>query len=458
MKKFSKGTSIALSVILGLFFIVGFLLSYVPMTFGAKTFVSFSRALNISSDITGGMYGEYNITTEDASESSLISSMTKIKEVFDENGYKNVNVYAVSNKKIRVEVSYPSGNSTFASTYQLLSNVGTGAFSLRNEYTRSDKSIELFGSECVKSIKVYTNNNQNYLSIRFNKKGQEKYEELCKATQTIYIALGDYAQSISVSGVTDYTQFTLSDKEYSNLVALEQRIKLGCLNVELDSSTTRINTLSASLSAGEAASTPFEASFFSSTAFIVIMSSILIIAVIGLAIFAVKFGLYAVLMFVTLLFNSYIFLILMCLMPSIEIGLSSIVALIIGVAVIYTYSYIYVSRIKSEYNAGKSLSAALETAFKKTLPTTLIGNLALFASSLIMYFFTFGEISSVTVVFAITSFLSLFTNILFVPFLIKIYISLSKSGTELFKLKKHAMFIESETIDEQDVEIAKEDN
>ena len=64
MKKFKKSTAIVFISILSVLFIIGFLFSYIPMTIGAKTFVSFSGSMSISSDITGGMYGEYNIVTE----------------------------------------------------------------------------------------------------------------------------------------------------------------------------------------------------------------------------------------------------------------------------------------------------------------------------------------------------------------------------------------------------------
>ena len=104
MKKFSKTTAIVLSVIIGVFMIVGFLFTYVPMTFGTKTWVSFYGALNVSSDVSGGMYGEFDILTENATEKQMIDSMQKIKDVFSEDGYKNVNVYTIGSNKLRVEV------------------------------------------------------------------------------------------------------------------------------------------------------------------------------------------------------------------------------------------------------------------------------------------------------------------------------------------------------------------
>ncbi len=440
MKKFKKSTAIALSVILCVVMLIGVLFSFVPMTVGADTFVSFSGSINISSDMSGGMYGEYQIKTSDVTDAAIVSSMKKIKEVFDEDGYKNVNVYAIGKTKIRVEVSYPRGGKTFSNTYSELSNVGSGTFSLRSTYTYEDgKTVVVDGKTCVEEIKVYTNNSTKYISIIFNDQGKKDYEKLCKAANgTIYLVLGDYAQSISASNVTDYSSFTLLDSDYDNIISLEQRIKLGCIEVEIDGDTAIINTMSASLSAGESAGSPIFSSFSTSTVYIIAIVALAVVIVLGIAIFAAKFGLYSVLMLFTLIFNACLFLALMCLMPSIEIGLSGIAGIILGLSVIYMFAFMFVSKVKFEYNQGKSLSASLQTAYKKMLPATLIENIVIFLSSIALFAFSFGELTSFSIIFAICSFLSIFTNLLFVPLLIKICISFDGFGTKLFMLKKRS--------------------
>lgn len=448
MKKFKKSTAIILSVILGVLLVVGCVFSFVPMTFGAKRFVSLSGSLNVSSDLSGGMYGEYEIKTENPSKSDIIESMAIIKDVFEENGYKNTNVYAVGNSKIRAEVSYPNGDETYASVYSQLSEVAAGAFSLRSTYSLEDTSIVLEGSKYVDEVKIFTNNDSKNMSIIFNKEGQEKYKQLCSNASSFYLVLGEYSQQISASGVTDFTQLSLSNTDWDNLIALEQKVKLGCMKIELDSSTAVINTMSASLSAGESASTPVHKDFSTSTAYVVVFSSFFIVLVLGLAVFAIRFGLYAILMLVTLLFNTVLFIGIICLIPSVEFGLSAIASLVIGVSVIYTYAFSFVSKVKSEYNVGKSLNASLESAYKKQMPSFLMSNVMLFLASLIMFAFSFGELSSVSVIFTVCVFLSMLTNLFIVPLLIKICISFNGFGHKLFMLKKRSGI--SENVDEED--------
>lgn len=336
MKKFKKSTAIVLSVLIGIVIAIGMVLSFVPIKSGAKTFVSFSGAMNISSDITGGIYGEYEIKTENPTQKQLVESMAIIKDVLDESGYKNLNVYAVGNSKIRVEASYPTGDDTYQSVYTTLSNVAAGAFSLRSSSDVTETTVQLFGSEHVKEVKVFTNNDVKSLAVVFNDAGQERYKQLCQATTSIYLVLGDYNQSISVSGVADFTQLTLSNTDWENLIALEQKIKLGCMQVELDASTVKIHTMAASLSAGESSSNIFDKSFFTSTAYVITFSALAIVAVLMLALFAVKFGWYALMMLLTMMLNAFIFLGVMCLIPSVEFGMSTIAALAIGVAFIYS--------------------------------------------------------------------------------------------------------------------------
>ena len=446
MKRFQKSTAIALSIIFAIVLAIGFVCSFVPMTFGAKTFVSFSGSLNVSSDLTGGLYGEYDIKTKNASTQDVIDSMELIKDVLEENGYKNANVYAIGNKKIRAEVSFPKGDSTYSSVYAELTSIGSGAFSLRSTYELEDTSIVVPGASSVEEVSITTYNDTKSMIVKFNKEGEAKFKELCTSTTTIYLVLGDYSQSISISGVTDYSQLTLQNTDYENLVALEQKVKLGCMKVEINPSTAVINTMSASLSAGESASTSAEKSFYSSTVFVVALSAFAAIAVLGLAVFAVKFGFYAVLMLATLLLNVELFLILMCLIPSFEIGLSTIAAMIVGVSVIYTYAFAFANKVKSEYNLGKSLNAALEISYKKQLPSVIMTNVMLFLSALIMFAFSFGELSSVAIVFTACMFLSLFTNLLVVPLLVKICISFGTFGRKVFMLKKRSGISDNEEL------------
>ena len=441
MKKFKKSTAIVLSVILSVILIAGVLFSFVPMKFGSKKWESFSGTLSMSSDLTGGLYGEFNIKTENASTKDIVSSMENIKTVFEADGYKNVNVYAVGNKKIRVEAGYSKSGRTFVEVYNKISTIAAGAFSIRTTYEVGESTISVMGAECVEEVKVFTNNDTKYISIVFNDEGEKQFENLCNnSSGSVYIALGDYAQQLSIQSIQSYKEFTLSDDDYANLMELKNNIVLGCMKIELDTASVKINTMSASLTAGESGSTLNAAGYDSSTALVLILVAVATVAVLLVAFFAVRFGLYSVLMLITLLFNAFLFTMIMNIIPSVELGLSSFVVLIMAVAMIYTYAYLYANAVKKEYNEGKSFNASLQTAFKKSLPSTLISNITMLVASILLVILSFGEISSAAIVFAICSFLSIFTNLLLIPLLVKISISFGNFGFKLFRLKKRLDF------------------
>ena len=435
MKKFNKNTAIVLSVIMFVVLAVGFVLSFVPMQFSKHKYVSLWNTVNVSTDMAGGMYGEYTIKTENPSESDIVETVSLIRNVFEKDGYKNVNVYATGNK-VRVELSYPNGDESIATAYSKLAAIGAGAFSLRSEQEVKDTTLIVEGAKYVDEVKVFTNNDQKYISVIFTKAGEEKYKELCEKTQTIYLVLGDYNQSISVAGATDFSALTLSNTDWNNMIALEQKIELGCAKVELDGVNAKIDTMSTTMSAGESASSPEVASFFSSNIYVVSMASLIVVAVLILSFFALNFGFFAVIGLISMLINTYLFLFIAWLVPSFELGISVVFALTIGLAVIYSYVYDFARNVRSEYNLGKSLAASLESSYKKTVLNTVICGLVLFASSLVLMALSFGEITSVAIAFAILSALVLFTNLCVIPFLVKIFISFGKFDRKVFMLKK----------------------
>ena len=463
MKKFSKTTAIILSVIMFLVLGIGFVFSFVPIKFKNSKFVSLSGTINISSDMVGGLYGEYNITSDDPTEKDIIQTISLIRGVFEEDGYKNVNVYAVGNKKVRIELSYPNADETFATSYAKLKNVGAGAFSLSNVNPSSSSSsstdstketLTLEGYKYVKEVRVSTNNDQKYISVIFNEEGKVKYEEICKNTEssTIYLVLGDYSQGITISGVYDYSELTLSNTDWENMIALEQKIKLGCTALELDGVNSIVNTMSATLSSGESSSSPVKESFFSSTLYVVAFSALIMVFVIMIAVFAIKFGFFALVMAMAMLIASYLYLFIVWLVPSFEIGLSVILSILVGVSLIFAFAFNFAQTVKDEYNQGKSIQASLESSYKKSILGEVVTNLILFISSLILTALSFSELSSVAISFAVLSALSLFTNLCVIPFIVKLGISFKGLDRKLFLLKKRKSLADLDEENQEDAE------
>lgn len=446
MKKFNKNIAIFLSIMMFVVLAIGFVFSFVPIQFSKSKFISLSKTINISTDLVGGMYGEYNITTEDPTQKDLVDSVALIREVFEDDGYKNVNVYAVGNKKVRVELSFPNGDETFATAYTKLGNIGAGAFGISTINPSSSTStseestteVNLEGHKYVKEVNVFTQDNGKYISVVFNKAGVEKFKEVCDnaSSSQIYLIIGTYSQGIDIRGIADYSSLTLSNTDWENNIELEQKIRLGCTKIELDGPNAVINTMSATLSSGESSSSSADESFRSSTIYVVAFSALILIAVIMIAVFAIKFGLFAFIALVSMLFASYLYLFIVWLVPSFELGLSVVLSLVVGLSFIYTYAYKFAQNVKDEYNLGKSIQAALESSYKKSIIGEIITNVMIFIASLFLMALSFSELTSVAISFAILSALSIFTNLCMIPLLVKIGISFKGMDRKLFLLKK----------------------
>ena len=421
MRKFNKSTAIILSILLFVVLAVGFVFSFVPIQFSKHKFISLSNTLNLSTELVGGVYGEYDIKTENPSDSDIIESLAIIRSVFEEDGYKNVNVYAVGKSKVKIEISYPKGKETFANVYtKLKTNVGAGAFSLSSDQTIAEETIVIDGAKHIKEVKVSMNNDSKFIQIIFNKQGRELYKEICTTQSSIYLRLGEYTQSISLSGVSDYSSLTLSNTDWDNMIALEQKIKLGCTKIELDGTNAIVNTMSA----------------FNNTAFVVSFAALIFIAVLIFAIFTIRFGLFGIIALISMLIGTYLYLFIAWLVPSFELGISVVLSIAIGAALIFTFAFNFAKSVKDEYNMGKSLQAALESSYKKSILGEVIINVMLFISSLILTALSFSELTSVAISFTILSALSLFINLCLIPLLVKIGISSNSLGRKLFLLKK----------------------
>ncbi len=466
MKKFSKQTAIILSIILGFVLIVGLVFSFVPMNFGNKTWVGFSNSINTSSDIVGGIYGEFEVKSEEYTEADILKTQSIISEVLGDCGYKNASVKTIKSstgEKFRAELSYPKGASSYSDVITDLQRITSGKLVLLDTSSQTDTSVVVNAPEAVESVSYTTEQNIMSIIINFNDEGAKQYETLwnkVSSSEKIYLKFGDSSAeefSLSANAVSQdgFSKLVLRGytESYEALNDLKLRVKVGCIPIEFNANTVSINTMSASLTAGEGSSSPNQAEFFSSSTYVILLSTIAFVAALILIAFATKFGVFAVLAFLTMLLNASLFVILLCLIPSVEIGFSAMLAMIISFAMMYVFAFDFALSVKKEYNGGKSLSAALETAYKSKLVKVILSHSAMFFSSLVFILLSFGELSSVGIIFAVATFLSLITNIFIIPLLIKIGISFGNFGTTLFMLKKRSL---SEVLEAEENENTKE--
>jgi len=241
MKPTKKKTAkiyIALILILA---VVGTLFAFVPMNFGNTSFTSLLGTINISADLSDGMYAEYDIEGESSTE-QINSSIQKIKDVLVDEGFASTDVFAINNKKLRVEIGYPRTLSAISEAYSVLNSVGVGSFELRSSSSEDDTFI--VGNKHIKNVSIKSSGGSTLAVLEFNEAGVEAYEALLDASDTIYVYMGgtvvtNFDSSSSVASSEMY----LTMNDYPSAQSFVKSVKLGCLDITLNNKTTIVDTM-----------------------------------------------------------------------------------------------------------------------------------------------------------------------------------------------------------------------
>ncbi|MBQ9790881.1 MAG: hypothetical protein IJW24_04775 [Clostridia bacterium] len=421
MKPIKRKPAIAIIVILSIVLLVGAIFSFVPMTFGNTQFKSFAGAIRVGNDFSAGMYAEYDISPEGSTGTNDINkSISEIKTVLSEKGYPSTNVYSVNGEKIRVEVSYPNGGSSFKNAYSLLKAVGVGAFELRSSSNEDDTYI--IGSKHIKGVKISSYTSYTYVTLEFNEAGKEAYEELLAAGTSIYVCMGGATQTSfsteDMSKNTDYSNLPLTFTDYNSALDFAMKVKFGSIPVTLNSDTVVINTVGVRSS---------------------ILSSIIgiaFLAVIVLAFFAIRYGIIGIMNIVSSLFAAVCCTILFWGVSAVEINATSLLCVALGFAVCAAMKSVFAERVRSEFLTGKTIEASLDTARKKSIaPIVALGSIILVISA-IMAAATSGILQTSALILLIMSVVGLFEGLVLLPGLVNIVETFNKGKDKIYHFKR----------------------
>lgn len=431
MKSKTQNNS-AILIVLSIIVAICAIFTFVPMQFGETKYTGIWGSFGVSSELYGGLYAEYDIA-EDCSHKQIVESMSKIKDVLDEQGFQSSKVFSIDDDKVRVEIGFPSTSSSdgFSDAYQIVNkDVAIGAFEFRSSQSESaDNLVKVTGKDHIKKISVADYNSTTYLVIEFNKAGEKQFKKLCEASETVYVYMGDDLQtSFSVSNVSDYSQMQLTVTDYKSAKDFYYKALFGSIGIVLNNDTVEINTMSASFgfSGVECASETLY--------ILIVFTALLIIA--GFVYMAIKFRIASVLLMPIMLFNFVLAGWALCAMSIIEINVTGILALNIGIALLFGGSFVYMHKIESEYALGKTIDASIVAGTKKALPETI------FTSALTIILFVLSaviagsQITSASIIIIVFALLNLLTNTVLFPWFIRLFNKSNKKQGRPFGLKQ----------------------
>ncbi len=411
--KSRKSNKSAIIVVFTIIIAIAAIFSFVPMKFGGTTYTGVWGAINMSSDIYSGVYGEYYISG-DATESQITSSMAKIKSVLQEEGYQSCSVQSINGEKIRVEIGYPQTvTNTLQSAYTLLTNVAVGSFEFRSASSGTDY-VAVTSADHIKKMSIADYNGTTYLVIKFNSDGEKKFEELCTASTTIYVYMGDSMQtSFTASSITDYSQMQLSITDYTSAHDFYLKAMLGSISITLDSDTKVINTMTSRLGLGITEG--------ASVLLWVMVGLIAATIIFGLAYLYAKYRIVAILIMPLLMLDAIIACWIFAGVSSVEFSFSSLIAILIGLSILFCGTLGYFGRIAEEYALGKTIAASIEAGTKRARPALLIVNALLLVICFVLFLLIKGEIASACLVLTVCSGLNILTNVVLLPWFVSLF-------------------------------------
>jgi len=434
MKPIKKKTAKLFIALIAIAAVIGSIFAFVPMNFGDVSFTSVLGSVQYSPDLGSGVYAEYDLDGE-YSTNQINSSISTIKSVLEEKGYAGSNIFSIANKKVRIEIGYPTKGSSLKESYTLLRAVGVGVFELRSSAKEEDTFI--VGKDHIKGVEINTYNSSIYVNIKFNKAGVEQYKLLLKASETIHVYMGGNSMtSFSSKDITASDSMALTLPDYESAKDFAMKVKLGSMDVNLNSETVNINTMSSVLDYGSMTANPSNKGFNSSATKIASIVAIALVIVLGLVFMIVKFGVIGVFQALAVLFDTIIAVILMWAFPWIEIGFSSVIAICFGYAVLLTSSLILATRFEDEYKQGKTVLASLEGAYKKSLRVILATGIALTVIFGVVAIVASAELKVFGLITCIFSCLSLFSSLIMLPGFINIFEAFNDGATKPYRLPK----------------------
>ncbi|MBQ7466787.1 MAG: hypothetical protein IJS74_01805 [Clostridia bacterium] len=414
MKPIKKKTAKLFIILIAVAAVIATLFTFVPMHFGATTFTSVVSSINKSADLGGGVYAEYNFS-DDYSENAINSSIETVKEVLAECGYSGASVFSVGGKKLRVEIGYPTAYGSLKDSYSVLRMVGIGQFELRSSSSEDDTYI--LGNKHISDVQISTYNSSIYAVLYFNAEGQQAYDDMLEASSTIYVYMGgNLMTSFSSSNITASSSMPLTFTSYASAEDFTRKVKLGSIDAVLDSKSVVINTTS-------------------STNLTLILSLVAISVIVlgGLVFFAVKFGVMSCFKLLALLFDLVIVLFLVWAFPWAEISFSSLLAFAFGITLSFVTTYIYLSRVEEEYKQGKTVTASLESGYKKSFGGMLAGNIVLAVIFAIVAIVASGELKVFGLITCLFSLVSMFDGTLMLPGFVNIFEAFNDGGAKAYR-------------------------
>lgn len=425
----TKNRSKMLIIFLSLILVVGLVASFVNFTYPLSVggveykYSSFANELVLGSDVSEGVLIEYKANTRNDADKDNYSALMQetisgIKGILEDSGFKNSTITQNGDDSIRVEVGSIVDRDDSSKAINLIGAPKLLTFSA----TTSASDAFMTASEVEKvEAKEFSNGAQTvyYVEITFTDKGfdiiSKKSAEIAKEGGTLYMLLGDTQIGSSTQEITTKT-LSLSGDNFIDMTTTKGyaiQIRTGMLPLEL------VCTYNGSISA----SAGVRGNVANPMIYIWIAFGLMVVA--SAVFFVLRYKQIGLMAIFNMMFYVVLGLFFLQSVPLVHINLSGVFAMMLGYVLAVVSITNTLENARNEYAKGKKLHTCLKQAINSTLTSTIGVNVMLAIVGIVCALMPTMAIQSFGIVTMVLSLVNIFCAQALMRLMIKLYLPLN---------------------------------
>lgn len=428
----TKNRSRMLIIFLSLLLIIGLVASFVsfkyPLSIGGVyyKYSSFTNEIVLGADVGEGVLFEYTANIregyadQDGYDDLMQNTITGLKDILEDSGYKNSVVVRNGQDGIRAEVGGIVNRDDESEVINLIGSPSQMVFS-----SSTDTADAFLTSDVIKSVKAKSVANGNttvyYVEITFAK---DKLEQVKTATanavkdgNSFYMLLGEQQVGSSSEAVTTES-ITMTSENFVDMKTTESyavRMRTGLLPLEL---TCNYNgTISATSGFGGTIS---NSKGFNPMIYIWIVLAIMVIA--SFIFFAIRYKQIGLMAMFNMLFYIVLGLFFIQSVPLVHVNLSGIFAIVLGYVLAVVCLVSTLENARAEYAKGKKLHTSLHQGINSSVTSNLTVNIMMVLAGIVCALMPNMAIQSFGLVSMVLGFVNAFCSQVWMRVMINLYL------------------------------------
>jgi len=439
-----KKPSIIKFSLVGVFLVLGLILSFVPIRFGTTDFVGFANNISLGLDLSGGVYAVYEaVIPEEDDEfelsAAIAATRTRLAQMLMAQGFSDATVVLEGVNRIRVEVP------DVDQPGELFRIIGMPA---ELQFRSPTGNVILTGREVTSARAGFDTGSQGYaVFLSLNSVGSAAFSaatgQYINQTITIVTIVDGNEQIVSAptvqSQITGGSAVITGMGSMQNAQQLADQIIAGQFEVRL----RMLESASVSATLGENA-----------LRFGLFAGIIGIFLIMAFMIFFYRW--LGVLSAGSLIGYTVLMLFFLAALPWVQLTLPGIAGILLSIGMSIDGNIVMFERMKDEYRNGKSIKSSCHAGLKKGFWPVFDMEITTVMAAVVLLTFGTGPIQSFAITLLVGVALAMFFNLVVMRFFVKWFLPLNHTNPRLFNFKRGARYMDLEA-SETDIAVAAKD-